>query len=475
MRRFLKSACVFLLIFAGAISAAPSCLAQEPAQQAKPKPLPLPDDRYKADILLVVAHPDDEGAATPYLARALDEGKRVAVVYTTHGSSGSNEAGPEQAAALGAIREIEARRALATLGVTNVWFLSGKDTASQNVLNSLSNWDHAETLQELVRLVRLTRPEIILTFLPGTFIGEDHGDHQASGVLSTEAFDAACDPAVFPSQIAPPMGRRELYLENLRPWQPKKIYYFPDADDESIFRGKGPEYSVTALSRKTKQPYWRIALESFRAHQTQAGHFLETLNHMSEADIEKMMTSSHWWTEAQHFVLGKSVVGGNVTGDMFENVKPGEAVPFPGRTVPPEPSQPELSMELAGPWKFYADFRREHGLEHLPHPEPPEIALQAGTTLAIPLWLRNQTGQPQEITLTADLPSGWTVQTGDGKVSLAPKQVAAARIDISLPPLPNSASGRQEPQEVTVRAESNGKSIGATKLRVALSKTALPQ
>jgi len=38
-----------------------------PAAQ-EPKALPLPDERYKVDILLVVAHPDDEGAATPYLA-----------------------------------------------------------------------------------------------------------------------------------------------------------------------------------------------------------------------------------------------------------------------------------------------------------------------------------------------------------------------------------------------------------------------
>ena len=151
-----------------------------------PKILSQPDERYKADILLVVAHPDDEGAATPYLARAIDEGKRVAVAYATRGSSGANEAGAEQAAALGAIREIEARRALNTLGITNVWFFDGHDTASQNVLQSLANWGHGAALQQLVRIVRLTRPEVILTFLPGTFIGEDHGDHQASGVLATE-------------------------------------------------------------------------------------------------------------------------------------------------------------------------------------------------------------------------------------------------------------------------------------------------
>src|ERR1700684_2483339 len=74
------------------------------------------DERYKVDILVVVAHPDDEGAATPYLARAMDEGKRVAVAYGTRGSSGENQTGAEQAMALGDIREIQARRADAVLG-----------------------------------------------------------------------------------------------------------------------------------------------------------------------------------------------------------------------------------------------------------------------------------------------------------------------------------------------------------------------
>src|SRR5712692_8373055 len=124
------------------------CISAHAAQE--PKALPLADDRYKVDILLVVAHPDDEGAATPYLARALDDHKRVAVVFGTRGSSGANEAGAEQAAALGDIREIEARNALATLGITNVWFLGGKDTASQNVLQSLANWGHGPSVEQLV-------------------------------------------------------------------------------------------------------------------------------------------------------------------------------------------------------------------------------------------------------------------------------------------------------------------------------------
>jgi LmbE family N-acetylglucosaminyl deacetylase len=463
MKRFPRNALILLAGFLPLRS-----IAQEP------KFLPQPDERYKADILLVVAHPDDEGAVTPYLARAIDEGKRVAVVYGTRGSSGANEAGSEQAAALGAIREIEARRALSTLGITNAWFLNGQDTASQNVLQSLATWGHGAALQQLVRIIRLTRPDVILTFLPGTFIGEDHGDHQASGVLATEAFDLAGDPAAFAEQLGSPMRRLEPFLENLRPWQPKKIYYFPDADREDIFRGKGPEYSVKEISKSGKQAYWRMALESFRAHQTQAKTYLDSLAKMDEAQIEKMALSEDGWGDAQRFVLGKSLVGGSVTGEIFENITPG-AIPFSRPDVSSEPAEPEIAAKLAGPWSFYADFRRAHGLLHLPHPEPPEIALQEGTTIVIPLWIRNQTPASREFALTAELPAGWTVQNGAGKFAVAAGQVAAVRIEINLPVLGNAAPKKPAAQEVTVRAESNGQTADVVKLRVELRKRALPQ
>jgi LmbE family N-acetylglucosaminyl deacetylase len=443
------------------------------AAAQEPKALPAADERYKTDILLVVAHPDDEGAATPYLARALDEHKRVAVVFGTRGSSGANEAGAEQAAALGAVREIEARNALTTLGIANVWFLGGKDTASQNVLQSLANWDHGLALEQLVRLVRLTRPEVILTFQPGTFIGEDHGDHQASGVLATEAFDLAGDPTVFPEQVAGPTKRLEPFLENLRPWQTKKIYYFPDADREDIFRGKGPDYSVKDISKSSKQAYWRMALDSFRAHQTQAKSFLDTIAAMDEAQLEKMITAEGGWTDALHFVLGKSMVGGSETGDIFEGITLG-AIPFARPEVSPEPARPELSVDLGGPWSFYGEFRRVHGLTNLSHPEPPEIALQAPGSVVIPLWIRNRTAKAQEITLSATLPAGWTAQSGTGKFTVAAKQVAAARIEVNFPALAENAK-KTEAQEITVRADANGQSIGEIKLRVELRKRALPQ
>ncbi|HET7149814.1 MAG TPA: PIG-L family deacetylase [Candidatus Acidoferrum sp.] len=445
-----------------------------PAYAQEPKVLPQADERYKADILVVVAHPDDEAAVTPYLARALDDHRRIAVVYGTRGSSGENQAGTEQAGVLGAVREIEARNALNTLGITNVWFIDGKDTASQNVLQSLGHWGHGKCLEQMVRLVRLTRPEVILTFLPGTFIGEDHGDHQASGVLATEAFDLAGDPAAFPEQISGPMRRLEPFLENLRPWQVKKIYYFADADREDIFRGKGPTYSVKEISKLTKLPYWRMALDSFRAHQTQAKSYLDRIAQMDDAQIEKMATSEDGWGEDQHYVLGKSLVGGSVTGDIFEGITRG-AIPFARPEPTPESARPDLSIELGGPWSFYAEFRRAHGLANLPHPDPPEIALQAPGTLVIPLWIRNGAAKAQEITLSATLPNGWTVESGLGRFTVAPRQTAAARVEVNLPAPIETAAKKPEPQEVTIHAQANGQAVGEVKMRVELRKRALPQ
>ena len=140
------------------------------AQVPQAPPYPAADDRYKADILVVVAHPDDDMAAAPYTARALDQGKRVAVIFCTRGNFGPNFLGREQAASLGAVREIEGRRAEAALGVYNVWFLNGSDTPGQDVLHSLESWGHGYALDQVVRLVRLTRPEVIVTWLPSAML-----------------------------------------------------------------------------------------------------------------------------------------------------------------------------------------------------------------------------------------------------------------------------------------------------------------
>ena len=171
----------------------------------------------------------------------------------TSGDSGGNQAGAERGPSLGLIRRTEGLRDLATLGITNVWFLGGHDTAGQDPQRSLGNWDHARVLAEAVRIVRMTRPEVILTWLPMQVAGENHGDHQAAAVIANEAFDLAGDPTAFPEQVAAPTQTFEPLLEGLRPWQAKKIYFMSDAIDTQFMEGHGPSYSVTSAIKRRRQ------------------------------------------------------------------------------------------------------------------------------------------------------------------------------------------------------------------------------
>jgi len=410
------------------------------AQVLKPTPALPPDNRLKADILLVVAHPDDETGASAYLAKLLDQHKRVEVVYLTHGEAGHNNMGPERGPSLGAVRETEVRHALAALGIDNVWFLDGRDTPSQNLLQSLGNWHNGEALEGVVRMVRLTRPEVIITWLPGFFIGENHGDHQASGVLSTEAFDIAGDPAVFPAQLAAATKINETLLEGLQPWQPKKIYYFSDAENQDQFKDSGPSYITTEISPTHNLPYWRLAMDSFSFHMTQYRNYIEGL---SKKKPEEQKSD---WGDPVGLILGKSLVGGSRTGDVFEGITPAP-IPF-ARAVPSE-EPAHAALELAGPWGFYDVFRREHSLTHLPKAVVPEIAINHGQTLQIPLVVRNNSAAPQTITLAVTAPQSWTVQDFTSSFSLAAGESSPVLVQVATPPADTNAA------EVKCRVESD--------------------
>ena len=438
------------------------------------------DERFKADILVVVAHPDDEGGVTPYLARAIyDERKRVAVVFGTRGGSGANEYGREHGPAMADIREVEAREACAKLGISHVWFLDGKDTASQNVLNSLANWGHGASLEKLVGLVRLTRPEVVISWLPGVFIGENHGDHQAAGALATEAFDLAGDPVAFPAQVAGDSKRLEPYLENLQPWQPKKIYYFSDAQEDKQFAGKGPSYSVRQISPSQQKPYWRLAMDAALPHRTQFSGEIERISHLSDAELDKIMgdPNSAWWTEPETLIFGKSLVGGAPTDDVFANIKSGAVIRGAHAGKPSErDSAPRTEIVMGGPWQFYAQFLVAHGLENVPKASTPEIAVKAGSTLLVPLVIRHADwSQAMKVNLKVEAPSGWKAASGQGELVLPAETSTALRVEIETPVLTAEELKKTMPQEVTIHAEADGHSMGEVKLRVLLRPNALPQ
>jgi LmbE family N-acetylglucosaminyl deacetylase len=436
-----------------------------------------PDERVKTDILLVVAHPDDEGGVTPYLARAIyDEHKRVAVVYTTRGGSGGNDYSREHGMALADIREQEARQACAKLGITNVWFLDGKDTASQNVLNSLANWGHGANLEALVRIVRLTRPEVIISWLPGLFIGENHGDHQASGVLATEAFDLANDPTAFPAQVAGASKRLEIYLENLTPWQPKKLYFFSDADDQKQFAGSGPAYSIREVSPSQKKPYWRLALDAATPHLTQFPEEIHALTKMSDDELNKMMSDpkAGWWPEPMTLIFGKSATTTDRTADVFAQTgsKASEPVEKPG--IAGSKGAPLPYAELDGPWLYYQEFHRRHGLS-VPEAKMPEIAVKAGSVLDVPIIVAHATEKNVEVNVTVNAPSGWKVTSGAGRLRLPAERETALNVEIATPETGKEELKNVRPVEVVLTVSGEGSSPNEVRLRVQLKASALPQ
>ena len=472
----------WLVVFAAGLAALMGSSAG--AQTSAPQVVKGPDERFKADILVVVAHPDDEGGVTPYLARAIyDEHKRVAVVYTTRGGSGGNDYTREHGPALADIREQEARQACAKLDITNVWFLDGKDTASQNVLNSLANWGHGANLEALVRIVRLTRPEVIISWLPGIFIGENHGDHQASGVLATEAFDLANDPTAFPAQVAGASKRLEIYLENLTPWQPKKLYFFSDADDQKQFVGTGPAYSIREVSPSQKKPYWRLAMDAAMPHLTQFPEDIQHFSKMSDDELNKMMSDPNagWWPEPMTLIFGKAAEPTPRWRAIFADLEPQQAEPpstienYSGPAIT-YPTPPSLALGTGGPWGYYEAFRSVHKMKELLFaPGGAEIGVKSGSIVTIPLIVTHKMDAPREIIIKVNVPSGWKVISGEGKLSLPNEEKTLLRVEVQTPEVPTKDLKNSQPKSIRVEGINGNAIFGSVDLKVLLRSNALPQ
>lgn len=427
------------------------------------KPVPA-DDRFKADILVVVAHPDDETEVSGYLARAIfDEHKRVAVIFGTRGDGGGDATGQEQAAALGAEREIEAHRALDVLGVTNIWFLGGPDTPGQDVLRSLETWNHGSALGQAVRLVRLTRPEVILTWLPDYVAGENHGDHQAAGVIATEAFDMAGNPTAFPEQLSAPRDRDNIgnLTEGLRPWQAKKLYYFTDATDPGFQSGKGPRYSTDDESPSKKTPYYKIAAEEMSYHLTQGDTGQMAVAAMKNGDYK-------YFREPVLLIAGKSLVQSSVTGDIFEGIAD-NSIPYSAAPGYKPEEGSKISIELGGPWAFYKKFWQAHGLSQIGGLLPDVgVNVFPGERIQVPVLIHNDSDSEATVKITPNAPEGWTEVSGGGAYLVPAHQTVELYVKAKT-------SAGNESAKLTVKADAAGANLEPIDVVVHPDRAALPQ
>jgi LmbE family N-acetylglucosaminyl deacetylase len=137
----------------------------------------LPPIPGPARAMVIMAHPDDaEFLCAGTIARWCAEGWDVTYVVATGGDKGTHDPAmhPEK---LAAIREEEQRAACRTLGVKECVLLGYPDGFTV---------DNAELRGQIVRLLRLHRPDVVVTW-DAFRQAFNHRDHRTIGTVAADA------------------------------------------------------------------------------------------------------------------------------------------------------------------------------------------------------------------------------------------------------------------------------------------------
>jgi LmbE family N-acetylglucosaminyl deacetylase len=164
-----------------------------------------------AQVMVITPHPDDaEFGVAGTVARWVREGKEVVYVVCTNGDKGTsdNEMKPGQ---LVRTREKEQLAAAEVLGVREVIFLRHPDQGLE---------DTPEFRKQLVRFIRMYRPETIVTADPYRRYFS-HRDHRITGQVTLDAvFPYARDHLAYP----------ELVMDGLQPHKVHEILFWASED-----------------------------------------------------------------------------------------------------------------------------------------------------------------------------------------------------------------------------------------------------
>ena len=173
-----------------------------------------------AQKMVVTPHPDDaEFGVAGTVVRWVREGKSVIYVVCTNGDKGSNDPDmkPEE---LARIREQEQLAVAKLLGVREVIFLRHPDQSLE---------DTPQFRKELARLIRIYRPETVVTADPYRRYMW-HRDHRITGQVVLDAvFPYARDYHAYPDlrkEGLPPHNVREVLL-----WGSEEPNYRLDISD----------------------------------------------------------------------------------------------------------------------------------------------------------------------------------------------------------------------------------------------------
>jgi len=166
-----------------------------------------------ARLMQVTAHPDDEDGGMLTL-ESRGKGVSTVLMTLTRGEGGQNKLGSNLFDALGVLRTLELLASDRYYGVEQRFSRVADFGYSKTAEETFQKWQgHDVALADMVRVIRTFRPDVLVARFSGTD-RDGHGHHQASAILTKEAFRAAGDAKRFPEQIA----------EGLELWQPQKLY-----------------------------------------------------------------------------------------------------------------------------------------------------------------------------------------------------------------------------------------------------------
>ena len=160
-----------------------------------------------------VAHPDDEDGGVLTL-ESRGRGDSVLLMTLNRGEVGQNKVGSNLSDVLGVVRTLELLAADEYYGVQERFSRVADFGFSKTADETFQKWGgHDIALGDMVRVIRAFRPDVLVARFSGT-PRDGHGNHQASSILTKEAFRAAADPKRFPDQLK----------EGLEPWQARRLY-----------------------------------------------------------------------------------------------------------------------------------------------------------------------------------------------------------------------------------------------------------
>ncbi|HEX6805991.1 MAG TPA: PIG-L family deacetylase [Terriglobales bacterium] len=266
-----------ILRFSAILLVVAVCFAQAPAPKRASTSSyfdPLPPDTGAAGLkeemrrlhntgrlMMVVAHPDDEDGGLLTL-ESRGKGVHCLLMTLTRGEGGQNETGKTFSDELGVLRTLELLAADRYYGVDQRFSRVADFGYSKTADETFQKWGgHDVPLADIVHVIREFRPDVLMARFSGT-TRDGHGHHQASSLLTQEAFRAAGDPKRFPEQLK----------EGLQPWQPKKLYIgnvcgfgassCPD-ENWTVKLNTGEDDPLLGMS------YFQFAIEGLRHQQSQ--------------------------------------------------------------------------------------------------------------------------------------------------------------------------------------------------------------